>query len=156
MSCHNFGHPTKCPTFFRAGKLPEQQHSARINVHGPPIAREQTKVKTAEGNSLSLNCPMGGYPIIKVDWKKDGTNFLPNSKKITFPSIKSENSGEYTCTAYDGLGQNATAVIDLEVAVGKLAFYRIFYSLHQTTNFKTMIAEFQIIFFTTDPTKKGQ
>ena len=62
---------------------------------------------------------MGGYPIRKVDWKKDGTNFLSNSKKITFQSIKSGNSGKYTCTAYNGLGQNATAVIDLEVAKGK-------------------------------------
>ena len=105
--------------FFRAGKLPEQQHSARINVHGPPIAREQTKVKIAVGNSLSLNCPMGGYPIGKVDWKKDGTNFLSNSKKITFQSIESENSGKYTCTASNGLGKSATAVIDLEVTVGK-------------------------------------
>ena len=74
---------------------------------------------------MSLNCPMGGYPIRKVDWKKDGTNFLPNSKKITFPSIKSENSGKYTCTAFDGLGQNATAVIDLEVAVGKCILQNI-------------------------------
>ena len=127
MVCQNFGHPTKCPTFyfFRAGKLPEQQHSARINVHGPPMAREQTKVKTAEGNSLSLNCPMGGYPIRKVDWKKDGTIFLSNSKKITFQSIKSENSGKYTCTASDGLGKNATAVIDLEVTVGKCILQNI-------------------------------
>ena len=74
--------------FSSSGKLPQQQHSARINVHGPPTPRKPMKVKTTEGNSLALYCPMGGYPLEKMIWKKDGTLYYSNSRNIEFESIK--------------------------------------------------------------------
>jgi hypothetical protein len=58
----------KCSSLSRAGS---KLHFGRLNVYGPPVVRPfPDKVKAVEGKPFSLICPVGGFPIHEVVWKK--------------------------------------------------------------------------------------
>ena len=72
------------------------EHSNRVNVYGPTTARNRTSFSVKKGTNVTLNCPMGGFPLGPIDdiiWKKDG-NVLNNS----FTNFTIEDIGLYTCT----------------------------------------------------------
>ena len=48
----------------------EESHSARLNVYGPPQVRPMGDMTGVAGNTLIISCPVGGYPIHKIYWKK--------------------------------------------------------------------------------------
>jgi len=44
------------------------RHSAWFNVTGPPVVRPMPNVSAIAGQSLSLMCPVGGWPIEQISW----------------------------------------------------------------------------------------
>jgi len=46
-------------------------HSSRLNIYGPPVVRTfPEKIKAVEGKLFMLKCPVAGFPIQEVKWKK--------------------------------------------------------------------------------------
>ena len=97
---------------YRSG---EQQNSKRIKIYGKPTPREPTEVKSIQGYSVTLYCPMGGYPLENPVWKKDGRELSSTSKAtLHFPNIDLSDKGNYSCTMSNELGI-ATANIYLDI-----------------------------------------
>ena len=97
--------------FFRSG---EQEFGERVNIYGPPTSRGLTKIETKIGYSVSLSCPMGGYPLEEAVWKKDGTTLLSKNGNLKFENVEIKNSGNYTCTI-----KNVTSSIAFNVVEGE-------------------------------------
>ena len=97
--------------FFRSGG---QEFAERVNIYGPPTSRGFTEIETKIGYSVSLSCPMGGYPLEEAVWKKDGTTLLSKNGNLKFENVQIKNSGNYTCTI-----KNATSSIAFNVVEGE-------------------------------------
>ena len=82
-------------------------------MYGKPTPREPTEVKSFQGYSVTLYCPMGGWPLENPVWKKDGIE-LSSKDTLHFPNIDVSDKGNYSCTKSNKLG-NATADIYLDV-----------------------------------------
>lgn len=46
------------------------RHSARVNVFGRPTMRRMPNRTAVAGESISLICPVGGYPIDSIIWER--------------------------------------------------------------------------------------
>ncbi|KAA0202807.1 hypothetical protein HAZT_HAZT010652 [Hyalella azteca] len=57
----------QCTAHNTAGQA---HHSARLNVYGPPTIRHVGQLTAVAGQTLSVTCPVGGYPIDKITWQK--------------------------------------------------------------------------------------
>jgi len=95
----------------------KQQHSERLDVYGPPTPREVLKVETKEGYALTLQCPMGGYPLEDATWNDGNGNPVESDLgELKFENIKEDEKGIYTCTMKNkNTLVNATAKINLNV-----------------------------------------
>ena len=58
-----------CVAANRAGSA---THSSRLNIYGPPIIRPfpASGLKAVEGRAFVVRCPVAGFPIEEVAWKK--------------------------------------------------------------------------------------
>ncbi|XP_066247380.1 cell adhesion molecule Dscam1 isoform X2 [Euwallacea similis] len=48
------------------------EHSARLNVYGPPFIRSIGPTKAVAGSDAIIHCPYSGYPIKSVRWERHG------------------------------------------------------------------------------------
>ncbi|XP_077149784.1 brother of CDO [Ranitomeya variabilis] len=86
----------------------------------PPVA--QTIIVT-KGQSLILECVAGGMPPPKVSWAKDGADVSGQNKtrflltNLLIEATSEEDSGTYTCTATNGIGDGGLAFIFYNVQV---------------------------------------
>lgn len=86
----------------------------------PPVA--QTIIVT-KGQSLILECVASGMPPPKVSWEKDGTDVSGHNKtrflltNLLIEATSEEDSGRYTCTATNGIGEGGSAFIFYNVQV---------------------------------------
>ncbi|KFM72392.1 Down syndrome cell adhesion molecule-like protein Dscam2, partial [Stegodyphus mimosarum] len=88
-------------------------HAARLNVYGPPFVRPFPNVSAISGHDLTLNCPVGGYPIKSILWQKGGIilpldhrHKLNSAGSLTIHDVqKAADEGKYTCVVRspDGL-----------------------------------------------------
>lgn len=46
------------------------RHAARVDVFGPPFVRKMNDVTAVAGRTLTVKCPVSGYPIETIVWKK--------------------------------------------------------------------------------------
>ncbi|KAF2351457.1 Immunoglobulin I-set, partial [Trinorchestia longiramus] len=112
----------RCEARNRAG---DEIHEARLNVYGPPTVRHIGPLTAVAGANFSVRCPVGGHPIARITWSKDGDE-LPVSRRqmvssdgqltvlqVTAPA----DSGLYTCTAADRKGHSDSTTFRLTVAV---------------------------------------
>lgn len=82
----------------------------------------QTIIVT-KGQSLILECVASGMPPPKVSWEKDGTDVSGHNKtrflltNLLIEATSEEDSGRYTCTATNGIGEGGSAFIFYNVQV---------------------------------------
>uniref|UniRef100_A0A8D9ERR1 Down syndrome cell adhesion molecule-like protein Dscam2 n=1 Tax=Cacopsylla melanoneura TaxID=428564 RepID=A0A8D9ERR1_9HEMI len=96
----------------RAGKA---THSARLNIYGLPYVRLIPKVTAIAGESLSIKCPVAGYPIEEIHWEKGGRELpdgirqkiQPGGVLTISPVQKESDTGVYTCWARNKQGHSA-------------------------------------------------
>ncbi|XP_072254530.1 brother of CDO [Pyxicephalus adspersus] len=86
----------------------------------PPVA--QTIIVT-KGQSLFLECVASGMPPPRITWAKDGSDVIEQNKtrfllsNLLIESTSEEDSGTYTCTASNGMGDGGSAFIFYNVQV---------------------------------------
>ncbi|XP_063812893.1 brother of CDO isoform X2 [Pseudophryne corroboree] len=86
----------------------------------PPVA--QTIIVT-KGQSLILECVASGMPPPRISWAKDGSDVIGYNKtrfllsNLLIEATSEEDSGTYTCTASNGMGDGGSAFIFYNVQV---------------------------------------
>lgn len=99
-------------------------NSARINVWGPPYIRPMENTTVVAGATVTLKCPVTGYPIESITWERDNQvlpinlrqNVLTNGTFILDSAEKSD-AGLYACAARNQLGQRDKKTTWLAVTV---------------------------------------
>nr|XP_053630363.1 cell adhesion molecule Dscam2-like [Cherax quadricarinatus] len=98
-------------------------HSAKVNVYGMPFIRQMRRVSAVAGSGLRIKCPVGGYPIDKIIWEKDG-RMLPtdirqrvfdNGTLIISQTQRDTDGGRYTCRASNRQGHSASRDVTVTV-----------------------------------------
>ncbi|KAK2727017.1 hypothetical protein QYM36_007761, partial [Artemia franciscana] len=100
-------------------------HKAALNVLGRPATFSSiVNITAAYGRSLSIRCPISGYPVSNIRWSRSN-NQLPRGSSagdvlvfdngtLIIQSVKKENhSGDFYCEGNDSIG----ATIKRRVAV---------------------------------------
>ncbi|XP_054706600.1 cell adhesion molecule DSCAML1-like [Uloborus diversus] len=96
-----------------SNEVGQAQHSARVNIFGPPFVRSMVNMSVVSGEMMKLQCPVGGYPIENIKWEKGSTRLPTNHRQKVFPNgtllvhsvDKTADAGIYKCSAsnIDGL-----------------------------------------------------
>ena len=61
----------------------------------------ETSYSLALGDSLTVCCPVSGYPPPFITWKKNGVQLNEESFVLKLFNLKDEDFGNYTCSATD-------------------------------------------------------
>ena len=70
-----------------------------------------------EGTNVTLHCNASGKPTPNITWTKDGSQAVLFLGDIYgFVNVQRQNAGDYTCTAWNGVGRqsNATATVNVQ------------------------------------------
>ncbi|XP_063232283.1 cell adhesion molecule Dscam2-like [Bacillus rossius redtenbacheri] len=99
------------------------QHSATLNIYGPPSARAPRNITAVAGTDVFLRCPVAGFPISSVTWQRGGDALPSHLRHRTFPNgtllVRQVDGpadrGEYLCFAANQQGQTAQSRVHLDV-----------------------------------------
>ncbi|XP_073816744.1 Down syndrome cell adhesion molecule 3 isoform X3 [Musca autumnalis] len=102
------------------------EHSARLNVYGPPYVRAIGPIKAVAGEDVTVHCPFSGYPIEQIRWEQGHHELTTNSHYSLAPVqqggylvIKNveptRDQGIYTCIVKVRTGDEARRDIQLNV-----------------------------------------
>ncbi|XP_023348740.1 neuronal growth regulator 1, partial [Eurytemora carolleeae] len=100
-------------------------HSLTVLV--PPTAEVKPgsgEIRVEEGARVKLECVVTGIPFPLVRWFKKNKpvsgvhNSCPNQTCITLPAVDRSSAGQYVCQASNGIGETASASIDVLVQYG--------------------------------------
>ncbi|KAJ2948223.1 hypothetical protein O0L34_g10033 [Tuta absoluta] len=107
-------------------QLGHVEHSARLNIYGPPLVRSTPPQRALAGENVTLLCPYAGYPISSVKWHRGsigGTSMdVGNEGRIKAlgaalelrPALASD-AGRYSCRVEAPGGAAATGDVMLLV-----------------------------------------
>ncbi|BES91158.1 Hemicentin 1 [Nesidiocoris tenuis] len=109
-----------CKASNKAGSV---EHSAPLRVYGPPVIRDMPKITAVAGRSLSIACPVGGYPIHTINWEKDsrplsGSHRIKifNNGTLVISNIQAKvDQGLYQCVAASRQGHTARSSVEITV-----------------------------------------
>ena len=92
-----------------------------VSSDPPAITREGHTIHVSEGRPASVSCPVIGNPYPTVTWCKGNETspraMINTSNSLKFPVTALHDSGWYTCSANNFLGNIAVTV---QLLVGKL------------------------------------
>ncbi|XP_067138802.1 cell adhesion molecule Dscam1-like isoform X2 [Centruroides vittatus] len=100
-------------------------HSGMLKVPGPPFIRKMKNRMVVAGETMILRCPVGGYPIDKITWERDGVRLPDNHRQTVYPNgtflvratERSADDGRYTCVAINKEGESAQGSINVTIRV---------------------------------------
>ncbi|XP_069681715.1 cell adhesion molecule Dscam1-like isoform X3 [Periplaneta americana] len=99
------------------------QHSATLNIYGPPSARAPQNLTVVAGLDVYLRCPVAGFPITSVTWQRTGDilpthlrhRVFPNGTLLVRQVEGATDRGEYSCAVINQQGQRAQGRLYLDV-----------------------------------------
>ncbi|XP_076325843.1 cell adhesion molecule Dscam1-like isoform X3 [Tachypleus tridentatus] len=102
-----------------------ENHQAQVSVFGPPVIRQMKNKTVVGGNTVMINCPVGGYPIKQITWEKDTRELPLGRRHRLFPNGtlmisnigRLEDQGNYLCKAEGKDGTIAKQEFYLKVLV---------------------------------------
>ncbi|XP_023335862.1 Down syndrome cell adhesion molecule-like protein Dscam2 [Eurytemora carolleeae] len=104
------------------------EHSARLNIYGPPTSRGRLNQTAVAGSDVLLVCPVSGYPIHKVEWSTQhqiikGPRPAPlTNGSLLIRNVEKNDNIEYSCTAYsDGQGSATAYVVLIVIEAPKIS-----------------------------------
>ena len=69
-----------------------------------------------EGSNITLHCNATGKPAPNITWTKDGSQtVLHHGETYSIVNIQRQAAGDYTCTAWNGVGEKANATATVTV-----------------------------------------
>ncbi|XP_015513648.2 neural cell adhesion molecule 1 [Neodiprion lecontei] len=91
-----------------------------IEVMYPPSVHpvpESGELEVAMGDEVDMACVAKGIPTPIISWRSKGEDLLlrDDRPRLRFHADTHDLSGRYTCVATNGVGQPATATIDLRI-----------------------------------------
>ncbi|XP_039278210.1 Down syndrome cell adhesion molecule-like protein Dscam2 isoform X4 [Nilaparvata lugens] len=104
--------------------LASVEHSAALNVYGPPTARQgAVNVTAVSGGSAWLRCPVAGFPVSGTTWQRRAESLPAHYRHRLFANgtllvarvDSGLDAGEYRCTVRNQQGQAATGRLYLEI-----------------------------------------
>lgn len=104
------------------------RHSARINVYGSPLIRMMKNISVVAGNTLTIRCPVAGYPIEAITWQRGGLVLPVNHRQKATPegTLTIENvqrnadQGDYSCVAKNREEEEAKGSVYIFVLVAPM------------------------------------
>ncbi|XP_076307944.1 cell adhesion molecule Dscam1-like isoform X1 [Tachypleus tridentatus] len=101
----------------------EVTHSAKINVFGQPFVRTMKNLSVVAGDMMTLQCPVGGYPIDLIVWEREGVRLPYNHRQKVYLNgtlvvrdiMRATDEGKYTCQAGDKEGNTAQTSLVVSV-----------------------------------------
>ncbi|XP_063549096.1 cell adhesion molecule Dscam2-like [Cydia strobilella] len=97
------------------------EHSARLNVYGPPSIRAAGPVRVVAGANATIYCPYAGYPISEVWWWRDGERIggvgrvSARSAALRLRPALPADQAAYACSVTTPDGQVAKREIEIQV-----------------------------------------
>ncbi|CAH0592720.1 unnamed protein product [Chrysodeixis includens] len=99
------------------------QHSARLNIYGPPSIRALGPVRVVAGANATIFCPYAGYPISSISWWRRGASVaLGGAGRVSArgPELRlapalPPDAGHYACAVAAPAGPAARRDIDIQV-----------------------------------------
>ncbi|XP_068685500.1 hemicentin-1-like [Montipora foliosa] len=90
---------------------------ASLSVHYPPEVTVLTSnINVREGDNVSLDCLPTGNPIPNVTWIRNGDkSVVAKGKRAVLPMISRTDSGLFYCLAWNGVGNNASGNVRINV-----------------------------------------
>ncbi|XP_028040481.1 Down syndrome cell adhesion molecule-like protein Dscam2 [Bombyx mandarina] len=104
-------------------RLGRAEHSARLNIYGPPSIRALGPVRVVAGDNVTLYCPYAGYPISSVTWWVRGSGTaVGGTGRVSArgaalrlsPALPSD-AGHYACAVAAPSGPAARRDIEIQV-----------------------------------------
>ncbi|KAG8200000.1 hypothetical protein JTE90_006239, partial [Oedothorax gibbosus] len=103
-------------------------HAGRVNVFGPPFVRAMNNVSVVAGDTMRLQCPVGGHPIESIKWEMNNARLPLNHRQKVFPNgtllvrnvEKLSDTGPYKCSASNSDGISAENSLFVKVLVRPL------------------------------------
>ncbi|KAH9415976.1 hypothetical protein DERP_000471, partial [Dermatophagoides pteronyssinus] len=125
------------------------QHTARINVYGRPTIRRMPNITAVAGESISITCPVGGYPIDSIVWERDSVRLPYNHRQKVFTNgtltvnelERVTDEGIYTCIARnkEDVRSSAKTSFSLRVFVRPVIEpFKFPQSLHQSQRYNLL------------------
>ncbi|GFQ89266.1 down syndrome cell adhesion molecule homolog [Trichonephila clavata] len=102
-------------------------HSARIDVFGPPFIRPMGNLTVVAGTTVTIRCPVSGYPIDRTYVEKSGSKLPYGDRQsidqrgiVRIHSVRKEDEGIYRCVATNGRGEKAERPLVLKVVTAPM------------------------------------
>ncbi|XP_039276122.1 Down syndrome cell adhesion molecule-like protein Dscam2 [Nilaparvata lugens] len=102
--------------------LGSAQHSASLNIYGPPSPRSPVNMTGVLDGSVWMRCPVAGYPIVSTVWQHQGDSLPTSYSQRVFSNgslhlsrVSATDKGEYRCTVKNQQSQAASGRIYLNV-----------------------------------------
>ncbi|XP_028969097.1 Down syndrome cell adhesion molecule-like protein Dscam2 [Galendromus occidentalis] len=100
------------------------EHTARIDVSGPPFIRPMRNLTAITGSDFRLHCPVSGYPIESIRIEKEGRilrigsrHRLPRAGHLLIQDVRREDQGLYRCIVQGAQGEVFTRDVYVHVVV---------------------------------------
>ncbi|ESO95971.1 hypothetical protein LOTGIDRAFT_174992 [Lottia gigantea] len=93
--------------------------SLQVNVHYPPditsITSDAVNNTADEGSDVIFNCNVDSKPVSTVTWSFSTSTDTNTGQQWTLTQAKCQDTGIYTCTANNGIGQSTTKSLPLNI-----------------------------------------
>ena len=53
-----------------SSKVGSVTHTGKLNIYGAPFIRKMESMKVVAGKSMTVTCPVAGYPISRIVWER--------------------------------------------------------------------------------------
>ncbi|ESO92291.1 hypothetical protein LOTGIDRAFT_175705 [Lottia gigantea] len=91
----------------------------QVNVHYPPyitsITSNAVNNETDEGSDVIFNCNVDSKPVSTITWSSSTSTGTNTGQQWTLLQAKCQDTGIYTCTANNGVGQSTTKSLPLNI-----------------------------------------
>ncbi|ESO95183.1 hypothetical protein LOTGIDRAFT_239461 [Lottia gigantea] len=93
--------------------------SIQVNVHYPPnitsITSDAVNNEADEGFDVKFNCSVDSKPVSTITWSSSTSTDTNTGQQWTLTQAKCQDTGIYTCTANNGIGQTTTKSLPLNI-----------------------------------------
>ncbi|KAI1305179.1 Down syndrome cell adhesion molecule -like protein [Halotydeus destructor] len=91
--------------------LGQINYHQEVRVAGPPFVKIMRNITAISGQKINIRCPVTGYPVTRVSWRKGQTELPMNSRQSVHANnnsitmeVSKVDDGQYSCMAANERG----------------------------------------------------